>query len=91
MKLRVYKGQLIKAIAWYQNRLTEEFKNRIITITVEEAIKKRLVELQGMMLKKESNPVWKVPVEAVVTLGTNQINIRVLNEENLLFLDQYDF
>lgn len=86
LKLRVYKNELMKALFWYENQISEKFETVPLTPASLELMNRHLLQLQETQQKRESNNVWKVEVTVKPNVDWTRFFI-VPNEKNLLYLD----
>jgi hypothetical protein len=86
LKLRVYKNELMKALFWYENQITEKFQSTPLTQASLELMNRHLIALQQIQQKREPNNVWKVEVAVKPNVEWTNFFI-VPNEKNLLYLD----
>ena len=86
LKLRVYKNELMKALFWYENPISEKFETVPLTPASLELMNRHLLQLQETQQKRESNNVWKVEVTVKPNVDWTRFFI-VPNEKNLLYLD----
>jgi len=87
MKTRLYKRQMMKALLWYTQKLSENHLGHLLTPARVEMIRRNLFDLQKMMLRQETNPVWTVPVDVTVNLERGSFEVIITDESNLLYLD----
>ena len=78
---------MLKAINWYQEKITEKFGRRGLSASQQELMRRELESIQIGQRKVESSSVWQVPVHLEFDgHGNFIVNLDDFNE--VLFLDE---
>ena len=81
----VSRFHLEKALDHYRDTLILKFPHRFITPAFVETCQNFLNDYQGKMAKRETNPVWRVPVKLLCDARTSNIDVTTADNIKLIF------
>lgn len=89
LKIRLYKSQMISALMWYVNKLTEKFLYRHLTPATLVAMQVYLDDLQTYASRntEDSNPAWQLKVKVIPNHETGTITVGPADESKFLYID----
>lgn len=89
LKIKLYKRQMVAALVWYVNKLTEKFQYRLQTPSTVIEMQRYLDDLQASASRSsvDSNPAWQVKVKVVSTEGTGNFTVAPEDDSTFLYLD----
>lgn len=89
LKIKLYKRQMVAALVWYVNKLTEKFQYRLQTPSTVIEMQRYLDDLQTSASRSsvDSNPAWQVKVKVVSTEGTGHFTVAPEDDSTFLYLD----
>ena len=89
LKIRLYKSQMISALVWYVNKLTEKFLYRPLTPATLVAMQAYLDDLQNYASRntEDFNPAWQLKVRIVPNHQTSTVSVEPADESKFLYLD----
>jgi hypothetical protein len=68
---------LEKALDHYRDYLLVKYKTRFLTPAFMEILQNDLEQYQKLQAKRETNPVWQVPVKVIGDARTNNIDVTI--------------
>lgn len=85
MKIRVYKGSLVRLVNWYDEQLKLKFGAYAVSEATKELVRRELANLQMRKMATEMTEIWKIPVS--VEFDNNGLYQVVPDMERILILD----
>lgn len=86
-KLRILKAHMRQALKFYNEQVHAFVGFRFPTPALNYQVQEHLKHVQEQQQARENNPVWHVPVTALVIPESMTYVVDIADETNLLYLD----
>lgn len=89
LKIKLYKRQMVAALVWYVNKLTEKFQHRLLTPATIVEMERTLSDLQTYASRSsaDSNPAWQIKVKVVPGENLGNFTVEPQDDSTFLYLD----
>lgn len=86
LEFTVSRLHMEKALDHYRDHLLQKYPNRFLTAAFMHTMETYLNQYQKYLAQRETNVVWRVPVKILGDARTNNIDVTVADNVNLILV-----